>query len=110
METCKCSTCNTVILNKRYKCASCQKFNLCRSCYRCVKLFDFCDASIKIYTAKSMISIHLMLSSLSLISQYVRAANRNRNLSHPYHWILANNVSRLGSTPKNTNFNVTLQL
>ena len=46
MEACKCSTCNTIILNKRYKCASCQKFNLCRSCYRCVKLFSFRDASI----------------------------------------------------------------
>ncbi|EIN09598.1 hypothetical protein PUNSTDRAFT_86034 [Punctularia strigosozonata HHB-11173 SS5] len=32
-RTCKCSTCNSVILNKRYKCASCQKFNLCRACY-----------------------------------------------------------------------------
>ncbi|KAL4245861.1 hypothetical protein ABKN59_008801 [Abortiporus biennis] len=29
----KCSTCNTAIVNKRYKCASCKNFNLCRACY-----------------------------------------------------------------------------
>ncbi|KAI0079350.1 hypothetical protein K474DRAFT_1659161 [Panus rudis PR-1116 ss-1] len=29
----KCSTCNTTIVNKRYKCASCKNFNLCRACY-----------------------------------------------------------------------------
>lgn len=34
MLTCKCSTCNTAITGKRYKCASCKKFNLCRACYR----------------------------------------------------------------------------
>ncbi|KAG9312852.1 hypothetical protein JVU11DRAFT_6283 [Chiua virens] len=33
MMTCKCSTCNTAIIGKRYKCASCMKFNLCRACY-----------------------------------------------------------------------------
>ncbi|KZP21090.1 hypothetical protein FIBSPDRAFT_861001 [Athelia psychrophila] len=33
MQTCKCSTCNTVIVNNRFKCASCQKFNLCKACY-----------------------------------------------------------------------------
>ncbi|KIJ61950.1 hypothetical protein HYDPIDRAFT_95335 [Hydnomerulius pinastri MD-312] len=33
MLTCKCSTCNSTIVGKRYKCASCQKFNLCRACY-----------------------------------------------------------------------------
>jgi hypothetical protein len=34
MLVCKCSTCNSAIVGKRYKCASCQKFNLCRACYR----------------------------------------------------------------------------
>ena len=34
MLTCKCSTCNSAITGKRYKCASCKKFNLCRACYR----------------------------------------------------------------------------
>lgn len=34
--TCHCSTCNTVITSHRYKCASCDDFNLCRACYRCV--------------------------------------------------------------------------
>ncbi|KAG6381486.1 hypothetical protein JVT61DRAFT_67 [Boletus reticuloceps] len=33
MQTCRCSTCNTAITGKRYKCASCKKFNLCRACY-----------------------------------------------------------------------------
>ncbi|KAG1728086.1 hypothetical protein EDB19DRAFT_168367 [Suillus lakei] len=33
MHVCKCSTCNSAIVNQRYKCASCQKFNLCRACY-----------------------------------------------------------------------------
>lgn len=33
MHMCKCSTCNSMILNKRFKCASCKKFNLCRACY-----------------------------------------------------------------------------
>ncbi|KAG1723842.1 uncharacterized protein EDB91DRAFT_1166836 [Suillus paluster] len=33
MHVCKCSTCNSTIVNQRYKCASCQKFNLCRACY-----------------------------------------------------------------------------
>ncbi|EGN92266.1 hypothetical protein SERLA73DRAFT_191383 [Serpula lacrymans var. lacrymans S7.3] len=33
MQGCKCSTCNTAIINKRYQCASCQKFNLCRACF-----------------------------------------------------------------------------
>ncbi|KAL4078724.1 hypothetical protein V8B97DRAFT_1933072 [Scleroderma yunnanense] len=33
MHTCKCSTCNTMVSNKRFKCASCKKFNLCRACY-----------------------------------------------------------------------------
>ncbi|KAI0773292.1 hypothetical protein BD413DRAFT_540851 [Trametes elegans] len=32
--TCRCSTCNTVIMSHRYKCASCDDFNLCRACYR----------------------------------------------------------------------------
>ncbi|KAI0629363.1 hypothetical protein C8Q77DRAFT_1143553 [Trametes polyzona] len=32
--TCRCSTCNTVITSHRYKCASCDDFNLCRACYR----------------------------------------------------------------------------
>ncbi|KAH9913987.1 uncharacterized protein BXZ73DRAFT_106769 [Epithele typhae] len=31
---CHCSTCNTVIKSHRYKCASCDNFNLCRACYR----------------------------------------------------------------------------
>ena len=34
--TCHCSTCNTVITSHRYKCASCDDFNLCRACYSCV--------------------------------------------------------------------------
>ncbi|CAL1714191.1 unnamed protein product [Somion occarium] len=29
----ECSACGTVIVNKRYKCASCKNFNLCRACY-----------------------------------------------------------------------------
>ncbi|KAG1811488.1 uncharacterized protein BJ212DRAFT_1448435 [Suillus subaureus] len=33
MHICKCSTCNSAIVNQRYKCTSCQKFNLCRACY-----------------------------------------------------------------------------
>ncbi|KAF9245358.1 hypothetical protein BU15DRAFT_85673 [Melanogaster broomeanus] len=33
MEICKCSTCNSTIIGRRYKCASCKKFNLCRACY-----------------------------------------------------------------------------
>ncbi|KAI0675835.1 hypothetical protein C8Q78DRAFT_1066496 [Trametes maxima] len=32
--TCRCSTCNTLITSHRYKCASCDDFNLCRACYR----------------------------------------------------------------------------
>ncbi|KAI0333845.1 hypothetical protein GY45DRAFT_1296185 [Cubamyces sp. BRFM 1775] len=32
--TCRCSTCNSVITSHRYKCASCDDFNLCRACYR----------------------------------------------------------------------------
>ncbi|KAI0352154.1 hypothetical protein OH77DRAFT_1428932 [Trametes cingulata] len=32
--TCRCSTCNTLIKSHRYKCASCDDFNLCRACYR----------------------------------------------------------------------------
>ncbi|KAI0738590.1 hypothetical protein C8Q80DRAFT_1222448 [Daedaleopsis nitida] len=32
--TCRCSTCNTVINGHRYKCLSCDAFNLCRACYR----------------------------------------------------------------------------
>ncbi|KAM5536597.1 hypothetical protein V8D89_009692 [Ganoderma adspersum] len=31
---CYCSTCNTTITSHRYKCASCDDFNLCRACYR----------------------------------------------------------------------------
>ena len=33
---CYCSTCNTTITSHRYKCASCDDFNLCRACYRSV--------------------------------------------------------------------------
>ncbi|KAI6149401.1 hypothetical protein BKA82DRAFT_128177 [Pisolithus tinctorius] len=33
MQSSKCSTCNSTIVNKRFKCASCKKFNLCRACY-----------------------------------------------------------------------------
>ncbi|KAH7920383.1 hypothetical protein BV22DRAFT_1039929 [Leucogyrophana mollusca] len=33
IQGCRCSTCSSIIVNKRYKCASCQKFNLCRACY-----------------------------------------------------------------------------
>lgn len=29
----KCSTCNNTIRHQRYKCLSCHKFNLCKSCY-----------------------------------------------------------------------------
>ncbi|EPQ56589.1 hypothetical protein GLOTRDRAFT_138279 [Gloeophyllum trabeum ATCC 11539] len=32
-RNCKCSTCGTDIVSKRYKCASCQDFNLCIACY-----------------------------------------------------------------------------
>ncbi|KAI8996601.1 hypothetical protein BD414DRAFT_478498 [Trametes punicea] len=32
--SCRCSTCNSVITSHRYKCASCDDFNLCRACYR----------------------------------------------------------------------------
>ncbi|KAJ7066389.1 hypothetical protein C8F01DRAFT_1052447 [Mycena amicta] len=32
-EISECSTCKAVTSHKRYKCASCQKFNLCRGCY-----------------------------------------------------------------------------
>ncbi|KDQ61360.1 hypothetical protein JAAARDRAFT_30782 [Jaapia argillacea MUCL 33604] len=35
-DTCrngKCSTCNATLVNKRYKCASCQNFNICIACY-----------------------------------------------------------------------------
>jgi hypothetical protein len=31
---CKCSTCNTVIVNQRYKCVSCESIILCKACYR----------------------------------------------------------------------------
>lgn len=30
----RCSTCNTLLASRRYKCASCVQFNLCRACYR----------------------------------------------------------------------------
>ncbi|KAH7913852.1 hypothetical protein BJ138DRAFT_1145144 [Hygrophoropsis aurantiaca] len=33
VQGCRCSTCSSIIVNKRYKCTSCQKFNLCRACY-----------------------------------------------------------------------------
>ncbi|KAF9221473.1 hypothetical protein BS17DRAFT_785470 [Gyrodon lividus] len=33
MQTCKCSTCTSTIIGRRYKCTSCKKFNLCRACY-----------------------------------------------------------------------------
>lgn len=33
MQSCKCSTCNSTIVGKRFKCTSCKKFNLCRACY-----------------------------------------------------------------------------
>ncbi|TFK51852.1 hypothetical protein OE88DRAFT_1718587 [Heliocybe sulcata] len=32
-RSCKCSTCGTDIVSKRYKCASCNDFNLCIACY-----------------------------------------------------------------------------
>ncbi|EIW79145.1 hypothetical protein CONPUDRAFT_145278 [Coniophora puteana RWD-64-598 SS2] len=32
-QSSKCSTCNSALVNKHYKCASCQKFNLCLACY-----------------------------------------------------------------------------
>jgi hypothetical protein len=34
-----CSTCNSVISGRRYKCASCIRFNLCKGCYR----YDCCS-------------------------------------------------------------------
>jgi hypothetical protein len=33
-KTTKCSTCASVILRKRYKCSQCERFNLCKACYR----------------------------------------------------------------------------
>lgn len=33
-HTRRCSTCAVTMTQKRYKCASCQNFNLCRACYR----------------------------------------------------------------------------
>ncbi|KII87495.1 hypothetical protein PLICRDRAFT_55450 [Plicaturopsis crispa FD-325 SS-3] len=30
---CRCSTCGTAIISRRYKCASCKNFNLCLACY-----------------------------------------------------------------------------
>ncbi|GBE89623.1 hypothetical protein BKA93DRAFT_759516 [Sparassis latifolia] len=32
-RSCTCSGCSTVIVNHRFKCASCKNFNLCRACY-----------------------------------------------------------------------------
>ncbi|OSX64438.1 hypothetical protein POSPLADRAFT_1138078 [Postia placenta MAD-698-R-SB12] len=32
-RSCTCSTCGTQIVNHRYKCASCENFNLCKACY-----------------------------------------------------------------------------
>ena len=30
----RCSTCSSLLTGRRYKCASCMQFNLCRACYR----------------------------------------------------------------------------
>ncbi|KAH9930304.1 uncharacterized protein B0H18DRAFT_1116990 [Fomitopsis serialis] len=32
-DSCNCSTCGTAIVNSRFKCASCEDFNLCKACY-----------------------------------------------------------------------------
>jgi hypothetical protein len=32
-KTTRCSTCNNATLRKRYKCLSCDRFDLCKSCY-----------------------------------------------------------------------------
>lgn len=40
--TVKCSTCPTTIVGKRYKCAMCDDFNLCKACYRYFSLCGLC--------------------------------------------------------------------
>jgi len=37
----RCSTCSNLLTGRRYKCASCVQFNLCRACYRWVNLVGF---------------------------------------------------------------------
>jgi len=41
----RCSTCSSLFTGRRYKCASCVQFNLCKACYRwgVVHRVHFCD-------------------------------------------------------------------
>jgi hypothetical protein len=74
-KTCKCSTCNSVILQKRYKCLSCDKFNLCRACYR------------RVFTV--ILRVHQLIEKFSQVHEvhpshvFLELRDKNRTMSDP---------------------------
>ena len=86
MQACKCSTCNTIIVNNRFKCASCQNFNLCKACYRCVMLWHPLYLSMHNHafsSAKCMKYIRHMHSCSFQTNLFAPAASPHLNLHYP---------------------------
>ncbi|KAG1780931.1 hypothetical protein EV702DRAFT_1250482 [Suillus placidus] len=85
MHVCKCSTCNSAIVNQRYKCTSCQKFNLCRACYRRVALFHDIHPShaFLVVTEKPVRSRSEPQYSHALPMIMSNDNNEERSMKHP---------------------------
>ncbi|KAG0699912.1 hypothetical protein DFH29DRAFT_808256 [Suillus ampliporus] len=82
MHVCKCSTCNSAIVNQRYKCASCQKFNLCRACYSQVHDIHPSHAFL-VVTEKSVRSRSEPEYSRALPIMISNDNNEERSMKHP---------------------------
>ncbi|KAG2150275.1 uncharacterized protein EDB93DRAFT_342312 [Suillus bovinus] len=82
MHICKCSTCNSTIVNQRYKCTSCQKFNLCRACYSQVHDIHPSHAFL-VVTEKSVRSRSEPEYSHALPMIMSNDNNEERSMKHP---------------------------
>ncbi|KAG2110370.1 uncharacterized protein F5147DRAFT_690339 [Suillus discolor] len=82
MHICKCSTCNSAIVNQRYKCTSCQKFNLCRACYSQVHDIHPSHAFL-VVTEKSVRSRSEPEYSHALPMIMSNDNNEERSMKHP---------------------------
>ncbi|KAK7685725.1 hypothetical protein QCA50_011070 [Cerrena zonata] len=74
----ECSACGTVVVNKRYKCASCKKFNLCRACYSQVHEIHPTHAFLLVPDRQIRTR-----SEPALDSSPLRADNDEQSMTHP---------------------------
>ncbi|KZT07269.1 uncharacterized protein LAESUDRAFT_743006 [Laetiporus sulphureus 93-53] len=78
-STCSCSTCGTAIVNHRYKCASCENFNLCKACYSQVHEIHPSHAFLVVPDK----NVRLRAGSASTIAPMMPTMEGERSLKHP---------------------------